>query len=111
MATAQAGSAYAQEDTGDPAADKGQQSRWCVGIAPDPGRGQVYWTQKGGDNAGEGVIRRCGLHMPQGARANSEVRVSAYGVLKLTLRNRDYEWDFIEANTARVRDHDAGACH
>src|SRR5438034_5280950 len=47
----------------------------------------------------------------QGARANSEVRVSAYGVLKLTLRNRDYEWDFIEAPSGRIRDHDVGVCH
>jgi calcineurin-like phosphoesterase family protein len=47
----------------------------------------------------------------QGARANSEVRVSTYGVLKLTLRNRDYEWDFIEAPSGRVRDHDIGVCH
>ena len=47
----------------------------------------------------------------QGARPNSEVRVSAYGVLKLTLRNRDYEWDFIEAPSGRVRDHDVGVCH
>ncbi len=57
--------------TGDPAAHKGQQARWCVGIALDPARGHVYWTQKGGDNAGEGVIRRAGLPMPPGAVASN----------------------------------------
>lgn len=53
--------------TGDPVAHKGQQARWCVGIALDPARGHVYWTQKGGDNAGEGVIRRAGMQMPREA--------------------------------------------
>jgi hypothetical protein len=57
--------------TGDPATNKGQAARWCVGIALDPMRGQVYWTQKGGDNAGEGTIRRCGLRMPAGATAQN----------------------------------------
>jgi hypothetical protein len=44
-------------------------------MALDPGRGggggHVYWTQKGGDNAGEGVIRRASMRMPQGATASS----------------------------------------
>jgi hypothetical protein len=57
--------------TGDPLDHKGQQARWCVGIALDPARGHVYWTQKGGDNAGEGVIRRASTRMPQGATAAS----------------------------------------
>jgi len=46
-----------------------------------------------------------------GARANSQVRHSTYGVLKLTLRNRDYDWDFIEATTGRILDHDTDRCH
>jgi hypothetical protein len=53
--------------TGDPAANKGDQARWCVGIALDVPRGHVYWTQKGGDNAGEGMIRRAGINIPKGA--------------------------------------------
>ena len=53
--------------TGDPVQHKGQQSRWCVGIAVDPTRGHVYWTQKGGDNAHEGLIRRANIQMPSGA--------------------------------------------
>ncbi len=53
--------------TGNPETDKGDQSRWCVGIALDPGRGHLYWTQKGGDNTGQGVIRRVSLQMPAGS--------------------------------------------
>ncbi len=50
---------------------KGDEARrdprnWCVGIALDPGRGQIYWTQKGGDNAGLGVIRRASIEVPKG---------------------------------------------
>ena len=57
--------------TGDPVTDRGDQSRWCVGIAVDEQRGQLYWTQKGGDNAGQGMIRRAGLRMPPGATAST----------------------------------------
>src|SRR5271169_2314642 len=34
--------------------------KWCVGIAVDPERGQIYWTQKGPDDAGQGRILRAG---------------------------------------------------
>jgi len=44
-------------------------SNWCVGIALDVARGKVYWTQKGGDNAGVGSIRRAGLDIPEGETA------------------------------------------
>lgn len=53
--------------TGDPETDRGDETRWCVGIAIDPGRGHVYWTQKGGDNAGQGLIRRVNIKAPPGA--------------------------------------------
>ena len=42
---------------------------WCVGIALDIERGQIYWTQKGGDNAGLGVIRRAAIEIPRGQDA------------------------------------------
>jgi hypothetical protein len=42
---------------------------WCVGIALDVMGGKVYWTQKGGDNAGLGSIRRAGLEIPAGEDA------------------------------------------
>ena len=40
--------------------------KWCVGIAVDADAGKLYWTQKGGDNAGEGRILRANLDMPRG---------------------------------------------
>jgi hypothetical protein len=43
--------------------------KWCVGIAVDAGAGAIYWTQKGGDNAGEGRIFRAGIDIPRGQAA------------------------------------------
>ena len=53
---------------------KGEEARrdarnWCVGIALDIDRGQVYWTQKGGDNANLGIIRRAATEIPKGQDA------------------------------------------
>jgi hypothetical protein len=52
--------------TGDFTANKGDQTRWCVGIALDYSRSQIYWSQKGGDNAGSGTIKRCNMELPYG---------------------------------------------
>jgi DNA-binding beta-propeller fold protein YncE len=41
-------------------------TKWCVGIAVDVDGGKIYWTQKGGDNAGEGRIFRANIEMPSG---------------------------------------------
>jgi DNA-binding beta-propeller fold protein YncE len=56
-------------ETGRTEADRRDQTRWCVGIALDPESGKVYWTQKGGDNAGEGRIFRAGIDIPAGETA------------------------------------------
>ena len=61
--------------TGDPERDKGDAARWCVGIALDLRSGQIYWTQKGGDDAGEGMIRRAGIDIPPGQTASSRADV------------------------------------
>ncbi len=53
--------------SGSPTVDVDDHSRWCVGMALDPARGHIYWTQKGGDNAGQGVIRRMDMKMPAGS--------------------------------------------
>lgn len=45
--------------------------KWCVGISVDPDRGQVYWTQKGSDNARQGRIFRANTDIPEGQTANS----------------------------------------
>ena len=50
--------------TGTTDAERRDQSRWCVGIAVDVEGGKIYWTQKGGDNAGQGVIKRANLNVP-----------------------------------------------
>jgi DNA-binding beta-propeller fold protein YncE len=39
---------------------------WPVGIALDHAKGQVYWTQKGNDDAGQGRIFRANLEIPTG---------------------------------------------
>jgi DNA-binding beta-propeller fold protein YncE len=40
--------------------------KWCVGVAVDLDAGKLYWTQKGGDNAGQGRILRADLDIPRG---------------------------------------------
>jgi hypothetical protein len=63
--------------TGDQEANRGNATRWCVGVAIDHARDQLYWTQKGSDNAGQGRILRAGLHIPPGETAanRSDVEV------------------------------------
>jgi acid phosphatase type 7 len=45
------------------------------------------------------------------ARANSERIGQAWGVLKLTLRPRAYDWEFIPAGDTSFRDTGSGTCH
>ena len=59
---------------GDP--DRGrEQTKWCVGIAVDAGRGQIYWTQKGPDNAELGRIFRAGIEIPDGQSASNRTDI------------------------------------
>jgi hypothetical protein len=53
-------------ETGHGDADRRDAGNWCVGIALDVAAGKVYWSQKGGDNAGVGSIRRANLELPPG---------------------------------------------
>jgi sugar lactone lactonase YvrE len=55
--------------TGNGDSERKDAGRWCVGIAIDAHGGKLYWTQKGGDNAGKGTIKRANLKMPAGATA------------------------------------------
>jgi hypothetical protein len=50
-------------------ADRRDARRWCVGIAVDTDRRQIYWTQKGSDDANEGRIFRAGIEIPPGQTA------------------------------------------
>ena len=56
--------------TGSGDADRADASRWCVGMALDPERRQVYWTQKGPDGGGVGSIKRASMDMPPGEDAD-----------------------------------------
>ena len=56
-------------ETGQGEGDRRDARNWCVGIALDVEGGKFYWTQKGGDNAGIGTIRRANLEVPKGEDA------------------------------------------
>src|SRR6266403_6046748 len=45
------------------------ETKWCVGITVDPRRRQIYWTQKGPDNAELGRIFRTNIEIPKGENA------------------------------------------
>jgi hypothetical protein len=53
-------------ETGQGDQDRGDQTRWCVGITIDPKLRKIYWTQKGPDNAGLGRIFRANIDIPAG---------------------------------------------
>jgi hypothetical protein len=61
--------------TGTGATDRMDQSRWCVGMAIDTTGGWFYWTQKGGDNAGVGSIRRAHIQMPAGQNSTNRTDI------------------------------------
>jgi DNA-binding beta-propeller fold protein YncE len=74
-------------------------TKWCVGIAVDPDRGQMYWTQKGPDNAGVGRILRANTEIPKGQSVSkrSDIEVLYDGLpepidLELDLKNRVMYW-------------------
>src|ERR1700722_17496 len=50
-------------------------TKWCVGIAVDAGAGKLYWSQKGGDNAGEGSILRADLDLPRGQTPSNRMDI------------------------------------
>src|SRR5258707_10481746 len=58
--------------------DRRDQTKWCVGIAIDPKRGQIYWTQKGSDNAGVGRIFRANIEIPKGQTASNRSDIEVF---------------------------------
>jgi hypothetical protein len=44
-------------------------TKWCIGITVDAERGQIYWTQKGPDDAGLGRIFRANIEIAEGQAA------------------------------------------
>jgi hypothetical protein len=80
-------------------ADRRDQTRWCVGIAIDPKRGQIYWTQKGPDNGGLGRIFRAGIEIPTGETAANRSDIDLFFDdlpepidLELDLKHRVLYW-------------------
>ena len=72
---------------------------WCVGIALDLDRGQIYWSQKGGSNSGTGSIRRAAIEIPNGQDAahRTDIEVLFEGLpepidLDLDLARRTIYW-------------------
>jgi DNA-binding beta-propeller fold protein YncE len=86
-------------ETGRGDIDRRDQTRWCVGITIDPKREQIYWTQKGPDNAGLGRIFRANVEVPKGETAanRSDIEVIFDRLpepidLELDLKNRVLYW-------------------
>jgi hypothetical protein len=80
-------------------ADRRDQTRWCVGIAIDPVRRQIYWTQKGPDKGNQGRLFRAGIEIPKGEAAarRSDIEVFFDRLpepidLELDLKNRVLYW-------------------
>ncbi len=86
-------------ETGRGDIDRRDQTRWCVGISVDTGRGQIYWTQKGPDNAELGRILRANIELPAGQSASNrtDIEVLWGGLpepidLELDRKNRLLYW-------------------
>src|SRR5437667_5546998 len=74
-------------------------TKWCVGITIDPDRGQIYWTQKGPDDAGKGRIFRANIDIPKGEPAanRTDIQLLFDGLpepidLELDRENRFIYW-------------------
>ncbi|WP_393085811.1 3-hydroxyacyl-CoA dehydrogenase [Streptomyces sp. LN704] len=85
--------------TGRTDSDRRDETRWCVGVAVDPGAGHLYWSQKGPSDAGLGKILRAGIDLPAGESADnrSDVEVLLQGLpepidLQLDLTERTLYW-------------------
>jgi len=73
--------------------------KWCVGISVDADRGQIYWTQKGPNNAGLGRIFRAGAEIPKGQNESNRTDIELLYErlpepidLELDLKNRLMYW-------------------
>jgi hypothetical protein len=64
--------------TGEGDDDRRDATKWCVGITVDPKRRQIYWTQKGPDNASLGRLLRAGMDLPKGEDAASRTDIEVW---------------------------------
>jgi sugar lactone lactonase YvrE len=108
--------------TGEGDGDRRDQTRWCVGIAVDPERGHIYWTQKGPSDGGLGRILRAGIDLPAGETPadRGDIEVLFDGLpepidLELDLATRTLYWtdrgDPPRGNTVNRAPMDAGNGH
>jgi hypothetical protein len=74
-------------------------TKWCVGITVDPDRWQIYWTQKGPDDADKGRIFRAKIEIPKGETAanRTDIELLFDGLpepidLELDLESRHLYW-------------------
>jgi hypothetical protein len=65
-------------ETGRSDADRRDLTRWCVGIAIDPVRKQIYWTQKGPENGDRGLLLRAGIEIPKGETATNRSDIEVF---------------------------------
>jgi hypothetical protein len=65
-------------DAGHGESDSHDQTRWCVGLTIDAVRGQIYWSQKGPDNAGLGRIYRASVEIPPGQTAATRTDIEIF---------------------------------
>ena len=86
-------------ETGRGDADRRDATKWCVGVSVDPGRRQLYWTQKGPDDAGLGRIFRASTDVPKGESpaARTDIELLYDGLpepidLELDLTYRQLYW-------------------
>jgi hypothetical protein len=86
-------------ETGRGDTDRRDQTRWCVGITIDPERKQIYWTQKGPDNADRGRLFRAGIEIPRGETPTNRSDIEVFFDhlpepidLELDLENRVLYW-------------------
>ncbi len=62
-------------ETGQGDADRRDATKWCVGITVDVKHEQIYWTQKGPDDAGQGRIFRASTGIPKGHSASKRTDI------------------------------------
>ncbi|APZ91601.1 hypothetical protein [Fuerstiella marisgermanici] len=85
--------------TGNLPDDQSDQKRWCVGVAVDAENGCFYWSQKGDDDGGTGVICRAKIDMSAGedAASRSDVEILFDHLpepidLELDMKNGYFYW-------------------
>ena len=65
-------------EAGQSNADRKDQTRWCVGLTIDAKREQIYWSQKGPDDAGLGRIYRANIEVPAGQTASTRTDIEIF---------------------------------